>query len=664
VDGSRHARDRVRRANVPDHGLPPDWAYMQWDEGAQKWGFDSTGINYGLAASAAVDDLLADTSAESKQEALNKFNKEWGATADKAGQAARAFQSKWGAAVNKAGKTYTQAADEFKNKWGATANNVAQKYEQLRGKALGAIGKAVDKYNALSSKATEAYGKVAGAYDEVMGKWNEATGKLDEEWQKANAKWDQAKEVWNDLQSLSWDIQNDPWSAASDMLEGYARKAAQEAVMKSVMGSDSRITQGETLQGCGSYKQVTSVLSHSADITFTYKTSDNPDKAGPAQNAFLVPAVWFEVHRVWNVRVGRRPAVDGVDGVHADGVDCRISGEMDTALVPNVELSGFTFTTANDVETRTLPLLMKHKDDIDFRLNCDIVGSPAACCSPDDTALGCMADSLEKHCAFKYAHDQGRQKECSATADNMFKAACKDGSGFCNRGVIEANTLQQYCEQAAVAENVPESTCLRFNDVRTVINAHNDWYDILDRNYRHHEKARLQKNGEKGKPVYFNAHVNSNTRYGPIRTEVEVRPLAGLAPSILIDRASGFDDAGVSQGQKEKFRSWNVVGFVGGGASIEMTTNQFAGTAGIEDFEVSSEKDEERTYEFKNEEKRKLKNGHLNLPSSSRLTFRHNDRVSSTKWKAKTVILKTTTKDTSSAVFHLEDPDVGGDTMR
>jgi len=36
-------------------------------------------------------------------------------------------------------------------------------------------------------------------------------------------------------------------------------------------------------------------------VSFTYSTSGEADKAGAASDAFLVPSIWFEVHRVWQV---------------------------------------------------------------------------------------------------------------------------------------------------------------------------------------------------------------------------------------------------------------------------------------------------------------------------------------------------------------------------
>jgi len=97
---------------------------------------------------------------------------------------------------------------------------------------------------------------------------------------------------------------------------------------------------------------------------------------------------------------------------------CAIVGFMNTNLIPNADLSGFAFTTANDVETRTLPLLKKQIDSAVFRLccnaatadgsriaeaagvlgNCDAVGK---CCSDDDIQNGCQATTLNEQCDFR-----------------------------------------------------------------------------------------------------------------------------------------------------------------------------------------------------------------------------------------------------------------------
>ena len=117
----------------------------------------------------------------------------------------------------------------------------------------------------------------------------------------------------------------------------------------------------------------------------------------------------------------------------------------------------------------------------------------------------------------RYGPDSTQQlwKDCANLPELVHKAVCKDGGGLsvCRSSIIKgATTLDQYCTWRATlvktAEAAPEfytaaqrvainprltetkDECLKFADPRETLNAYGDWYNILDRNYEHHEKAR------------------------------------------------------------------------------------------------------------------------------------------------------------------------------
>ena len=336
-------------------------------------------------------------------------------------------------------------------------------------------------------------------------------------------------------------------------------------------------------------------------ISFTYSTAPDPAKAGPQSDAFLVPSVWFEVHKTWYVAYS----------------ECKITGYMGINLVANHDLSGFAFTTANDVETRTLPLLKQQRDAIAFRQEC--IASETACCRMvppageedegsqiNDPAMGCAATTLPEYCDFKYGDDrtQDAWQSCAFVEENIDKARCKANlPGACSEirvnGVIStitAASIDEYCQKRASLSNgiINEDQCKTFTDPQAIIDGHDDWYDMLDRNYRHHEKAMNQKAGKKNDAVNYNQHGYSGIRYGEQGGAVEVAAMVGMAPKHLIDRVKGFDNAGLAATQKDKFRTWNVVGFEGGGSSQEYTTSRFDGRAGITNSETKKTRDLER----------------------------------------------------------------------
>ena len=314
-------------------------------------------------------------------------------------------------------------------------------------------------------------------------------------------------------------------------------------------------------------------------LSFTYTTSQDPDKAGPPSDAFLVPSVWFEVHQVWHVS--------------AHVPTCTINGFMDVELVANADLAGFAFTTANDVETRNLPLLKDQADEATFRVCCagytqgvDCALEARTCCRPDDPACASAGvNDLPGYCKHRYGADQTAIDKCSKAEEDYRKSECKafwakneNKNQPCPSLDGSATSLDDYCT-SKYESGTKVKACKDFVDIVGIVNAHDDWYDILDRNYLHHEKAR-----DKSAVLYYNDRKygkygvgKGKDRYGARGTQqVPELNSRGMAPKHLIDLVTGFDNNRLTGAETKLMREWNDIGFEGGGSSVEFTQVLFA----------------------------------------------------------------------------------------
>ena len=211
-----------------------------------------------------------------------------------------------------------------------------------------------------------------------------------------------------------------------------------------------------------------------------------------------VPAIWMEVQKTWRVSFFPHPT-------------CTIKGEMLTSLKFNAELAGFAFTTANDIETRTLPLLSEAAATVAFKDDC--ARGLGDCCRVDaargidDVGLGCQATNLAAYCGWKEA------------------------------GVAAA---------VAKCEVYEDKTSIM------VVAAARDWTNILDRNYKHHAKARNMKNGQKDDAVLYNDGT----------AVPQLDALKNLAPKRLIDIVEAIPDPDSTadfEVLREEMRGWNMV---------------------------------------------------------------------------------------------------------
>jgi hypothetical protein len=223
----------------------------------------------------------------------------------------------------------------------------------------------------------------------------------------------------------------------------------------------------------------------SFDVTFTYQTSARPDKAGPPSDAFLMPALTFEVVEWWKVVVGKD--------------QCEIFGDTLKNLVPKPQLSAFWFTTANDIETRNIPLLADVAKGLYQRVCClghttlpQITGSSASstaqpceeaelasneCCTELDVSMGCVEwDSA----------GQGQSTE----GQKRLEAFCdyKQGADRTSDAWLACFGLDAKIAAQAIA--APEERADRWD---APIEALQNWQDTVARNYRKLDDARAGK---------------------------------------------------------------------------------------------------------------------------------------------------------------------------
>ena len=338
------------------------------------------------------------------------------------------------------------------------------------------------------------------------------------------------------------------------------------------------------------------LLEDSLHIKFTYETSALPERAGPAADAFLVPAMWFEVIKVWKVSYAGAPY-------------CKILGEMDVALKANPELTGFSFTTANDIETRTLPLLTEQAAEINFKRTCQRGGN---CCRVDETygiddvAMGCTASTLSLYCEWK---DPGGIDECenfeSETTAKILEAVIswnkalgrnyrnherarnKKGS---NAPVSYADTFSQMVSGMSpgttieLRDAVPDledckRMCLDYTTCKSIVYRQSTGRcAILGRDYS----------------TGYQTATDDAMVARRVHPKVSLAPLTGLAPTILMNNARSNDDAANAVGWatetehrhfmpahdelenlKAEMKTWNMLEFAGGGSKMVFETNQF-----------------------------------------------------------------------------------------
>jgi hypothetical protein len=174
-----------------------------------------------------------------------------------------------------------------------------------------------------------------------------------------------------------------------------------------------------------------SALKGSFKFEFTYITSTDTEHAGSNSDAFLMPALTFQISEVWVVRMQVQ-----------DKRACTINGRSDKSLSPREDLSAFWWTTANDVESRMLPTLEGAARTAKHRLACE--DDPNyECCTDEDKVQGCTSSiaNLKLYC--DWLHDVSAPTQvarqvarsvsegwvaCYAVVDNHWKTDCEDAT--------------------------------------------------------------------------------------------------------------------------------------------------------------------------------------------------------------------------------------------
>jgi hypothetical protein len=149
---------------------------------------------------------------------------------------------------------------------------------------------------------------------------------------------------------------------------------------------------------------------------FSYKTSSTADRSGPASDSFLMPALTFQVIEIWMVRFAQFKTA------------CKIRGLSDKSLEPRNDLSAFYFITTNDVETRTLPLLLDTSTSVRHRLDC-AEGAVDDCCTASDKEMGCVAtNDLKTYCSWMHGDGTEKAEQCGSILDDHWKTQCRRAS--------------------------------------------------------------------------------------------------------------------------------------------------------------------------------------------------------------------------------------------
>ena len=349
-----------------------------------------------------------------------------------------------------------------------------------------------------------------------------------------------------------------------------------------------------------------------ATATFSYSTSSNAQMAGPSSDSFVVPAVSYELSSVWQVQLATdisnsntttTTTTNGSSSSSSSGVVesqsvCHITGREDRHLLARIDAAGFQFVTAQDIEDRILPSLEDVVSDLKFRVACADMTGP--CCRVDqdrgidDVTMGCRAatGNLSEYCDFKHGSDRTVQPwlHCFEIVESRFKAECKAKRGrFCSTSTIHAKNLAEYCQHTVAAASSGTHTdantgtgagttggqtnqikqtlaeCLAFSDPASIMQAYDDWYHTVQRNYQHHAQAAAQSTS--GLPLYLaGSRSNQNS----------LVPLQDIVPDALTDRLDFPMYQSRAKQTKQMLKQSNTITFSGGVGAVVYTTRRFS----------------------------------------------------------------------------------------
>jgi hypothetical protein len=128
-----------------------------------------------------------------------------------------------------------------------------------------------------------------------------------------------------------------------------------------------------------------------------------------------------------------------------------------------------------------------------------------------------------------------------------------------------------------------KNKCVDFTSPYAIVEAHDDWYNSLSRNYKKHEAAAdnsieveydLWSSKETGAPAKQTTPAVEKVGIlggDPSKaTEIHLKKLVGLAPRVLIEQAEKRDGTAQDATKTAAYENeYNVLSFSGGSSSLE-----------------------------------------------------------------------------------------------
>jgi hypothetical protein len=312
---------------------------------------------------------------------------------------------------------------------------------------------------------------------------------------------------------------------------------------------------------------------NAVEISVSYSTSAEPDAAGPMADMFLMPSGTIEISTTHFVGVDKGQGL----GVNKGEGQCKIIGKSSTSMRVLLQLNGFYFISAADVESRVIPQLK----EVLLRPECDAEAQREGASTREKAEKCCVAfdkDMIEK-CQASYFSltDEEREQLDDTNPWDRWCTGLNDGD---EDGIIDAcehkdetvdnpiDTLLEYCQSTCPdPKNCDEwmTKCtdldawdkLSEDDRTRVGDAKDNWIEALERNY---DLLRKIKEANDGDPVSAFKEL-CETGYQPKAAEadkaaIKVCGLTELAPQVMLEESTDFQD-------------YNVLSFGGGGAAME-----------------------------------------------------------------------------------------------
>jgi uncharacterized small protein (DUF1192 family) len=283
-----------------------------------------------------------------------------------------------------------------------------------------------------------------------------------------------------------------------------------------------------------------------------------------------------------------------------------LNGFETKELKQREDLSGFYWTTVNDVETRFIPTLGEILKDLQHKAVCKMEGTLGACCSIVDQGMGCEATSLSDYCAwfgsgtdtdayvscyydYEFWHSVNKAYPNTWSVDNQLTAYRDATTNALNNNLVNdlAAQIEALCETKRIGLGIADDAATYLAqcegddldavmariDVSAFTDAHRNWFNTVMRNNAKIRKAQIdnqqvdmfyQEYYETCEPGTADKDCVGNT------TElVTYYRLTSLAPQVLLKNAQDFD--GNPSTKNDLYKEYNTIGFEGGGSIMEYT---------------------------------------------------------------------------------------------